>query len=195
MENLSSADEKIITIQSNFEYSNASITQDNIFMEQMPYITCKTAGDYDALLLKQQVYWDKILPMYLANPAIPEVSKLIAQRMQARSYKKTPNEINVMFPLTNAERIAIKFVNMISIDITPKSILDYPTDYYPTFRVYIQKADDTPAKKNVLAALQVALQEVPAAPVTPPAMQEMTNSAANINMSTAAGKTETPPNR
>lgn len=161
----------------------------------MPYITCKTAGDYDAILLKQQAYRDKILPIYLANPAIPEVSKLIAQRMQARAYKKTPNEINVMFPLTNAERIAIKFVNMISIDVTPKSILDYPTEYYPTFWVYIQKADDTPAKKNVLSALQLALQEIPSAPPAAPQMQEMTNSANNIAMSQAIGKPEGVPNR
>ena len=84
---------------------------------------------------------------------------------------------------------------MVSLDITPKSILDYPTEYYPTFWVYIQKADDTEAKKNILAALQIAMQEIPAAPIALPAFEEMTNSAANINMSTAAGQQQTPPNR
>ena len=118
--------------------------------------------------------------------------------MQARAYKRTPNEINVQYPLTDAERKAISYVNMCNIGITPKSILDNPREYYPTLWVYIQKADPSEAKDNVIRALSMAMQQLPPAAATPPAndpMAQMANSSNNIAMSQAMQKEEPVPSR
>jgi len=46
---------------------------------------------------------------------MPEVSKLIAKRMLCRCNGKTPNEVNVLVPLTNAERKAYDYLNIVNL--------------------------------------------------------------------------------
>ena len=91
--------------------------------------------------------------MYMQDPTTPQASKNFAKRMRFRANGKTPNEINVLVPLTQYERKAYGYVSMINMDVVPESIFNSPTEALWTYRVYFQKADNTPAKDKVLQAL------------------------------------------
>lgn len=121
----------------------------------------------------------------LNNPSTPDVSKRIAQRMCYRCNGKTPNEINVLVPLENDETVALNFVDMINLDIVPKSIFKYPREYLRTFWVYFQKAENTKAKDVVLQAIRKAMVNMPLQQAVNPAFTEMANSSSNIAMSQA----------
>ena len=82
--------------------------------------------------------------------------------MLLRCNGKTPNEINVLCPLTNAERKAMDIISIVNLNKIPQSMFDNPPEYLPTFWIYVQKADNTKAKDAVLSALQEALVNVPA---------------------------------
>lgn len=121
----------------------------------------------------------------LNNPSTPDVSKRIAQRMCYRVNGKTPNEINVLVPLENDETVAINFVEMINLNVVPKSIFQYPQEYLRTFWVYFQKAENTKAKDVVLQALRNAMVKMPLQQQVNPQFTEMANSSSNIAMSQA----------
>lgn len=70
-------------------------------------------------------------------------------------------------------------------DVVPESIFNSPTDALRTYRVYIQKANETPAKAKVLETLQQALENVPMGGQVNEAFSEMANSSNNIAMSQA----------
>ena len=46
-------------------------------------------------------------------------------------------------------------------EVMPKSLLDNPTEAYPTLWVYLQKAENNPVKEKVLIALQQAMENMP----------------------------------
>ena len=121
----------------------------------------------------------------LNNPSTPDVSKRIAQRMCYRVNGKTPNEINVLVPLENDETVAINFVEMINLNVVPKSLFQYPQEYLRTFWVYFQKAENTKAKDVVLQALRNAMVKMPLQQQVNPQFTEMANSSSNIAMSQA----------
>ena len=121
----------------------------------------------------------------LNNPSTPDVSKRIAQRMCYRCNGKTPNEINVLVPLENDETVAINFVDMINLNVVPKSLFQYPREYLRTFWVYFQKAENTKAKDVVLQAIRNAMVNMPLQQQMNPAFTEMANSSSNIAMSQA----------
>jgi len=96
------------------------------------------------------VFWDKYLSLFLQDPAIPEVSKNICKRMLLRCNGKTPNEINIIIPLTQNERKAYQYLGMVNADIMPENLFNNPAESYPTFWTYLQKADNNKTKELVL---------------------------------------------
>jgi len=184
-ENFSEVDEKAAVIVSNFEIKSLTLKKDDFFTKQIPHIILWTKADLQSKNEKEQIFWDKYLGMMLNNPDTPPVSKRIAQRMCYRCNGKTPNEINVLVPLENDETVAINFVDMINLDIVPKSIFKYPKEYLRTFWVYFQKAENTKAKDVVLQAIRKAMVNMPLQQVQSPQFTEMANSSSNIAMSQA----------
>lgn len=184
-ENFSEVDEKKAVIVSNFEVKPLALKKDDFFTKQIPHIILATKADLQSKNEKEQIFWDKYLGMMLNNPDTPPVSKRIAQRMCYRCNWKTPNEINVLVPLENDETVAMSFVDMINLDVVPKSIFKYPKDYLRTFWVYFQKAENTKAKDVVLQAIRKAMVNMPLQQLQSPQFTEMANSSSNIAMSQA----------
>ena len=195
-ENFASADKKLLTINSNFEYKSMSLTKDDFFTRQIPFITVGTRADVDGQRQKDILFWDKTLAMYLQDPTVPDVSKNIAKRMRLRANGKTPNEINVLCPLSQYERKAYNYLNMVNMEIMPKSLLDNPTEAYPTFWVYLQKAENNTTKDKVLTALQSAMENMPMGnPATAWAFAQMATSTNNITQSQAIQAPQPKPSR
>jgi len=184
-ENFSEIDEKRAVIVSNFEIKSLTLKKDDFFTKQIPHIILSTRADLQSKNEKEQIFWDKYLGMMLNNPDTPPVSKRIAQRMCYRCNWKTPNEINVLVPLENDETVAMQFVDMINLDVVPKSLFKYPKEYLRTFWVYFQKAEKTKAKDVVLQAIRNAMVNMPLQQVQSPQFTEMANSSSNIAMSQA----------
>lgn len=184
-ENFSSADKKNLTINSNFEYKSLTIGKDDFFTRQIPFIIIGTKWEIEWQNAKQIVFRDKYLSLFLQDPSTPEVSKLIAKRMLMRCNGKTPNEINVLVPLSNYERKAYDYLGMVNLNIVPQSLFENPPESLRTFWVYLQKCDDTKAKTVVITALQKALNNVPPPQQPWQQMAEMANSQSNIAMSQA----------
>lgn len=193
-ENFSSIDKKSVVLASNFEVKSMNLSQDDFFTRQMPHIIIGTMADAQSRDEKEQVFWDKYLAMLIQDPTTPEVSKRIAKRMCFRCHGKTPNEVNVLVPLENDETVAMWFIDMLNLNVPPRTLFEYPQEYRRTFRVYFQKADNTKAKTVVLQALQQAMINLPvqqAQQAQMMAMQwggsfnEMANSSSNIAMSQA----------
>ena len=184
-ENFSEIDEKNWVIVSNFETKSFTLSKDDFFTKQIPHIILSTRADLQSKNEKEQIFWDKYLGMMLNNPDTPPVSKRIAQRMCYRCNWKTPNEINVLVPLENDETVAMQFVDMINLDVVPKSLFKYPKEYLRTFWVYFQKAEKTKAKDVVLQAIRNAMVNMPLQQVQSPQFTEMANSSSNIAMSQA----------
>ena len=184
-ENFSEIDEKNWVIVSNFETKSFTLSKDDFFTKQIPHIILSTRADLQSKNEKEQIFWDKYLGMMLNNPDTPPVSKRIAQRMCYRCNWKTPNEINVLVPLENDETVAMQFVDMINLDVVPKSLFKYPKEYLRTFWVYFQKAEKTKAKDVVLQAIRNAMVNMPLQQMQSPQFTEMANSSSNIAMSQA----------
>lgn len=184
-ENFSEVDEKNAVIVSNFEIKSLTLKKDDFFTRNIPHIILATKADLQSKNEKEQIFWDKYLWMMLNNPSTPDVSKRIAQRMCYRCNGKTPNEINVLVPLENDETVALQFVDMLNLDIVPKSLFKYPKEYLRTFWVYFQKAENTKAKDVVLQAIRNAMVNMPLQQMQSPAFTEMANSSSNIAMSQA----------
>ena len=184
-ENFSEVDEKNAVIVSNFEIKSLTLKKDDFFTRNIPHIILATKADLQSKNEKEQIFWDKYLWMMLNNPSTPDVSKRIAQRMCYRCNGKTPNEINVLVPLENDETVALQFVDMLNLDIIPKSLFKYPKEYLRTFWVYFQKAENTKAKDVVLQAIRNAMVNMPLQQMQSPAFTEMANSSSNIAMSQA----------
>ena len=184
-ENFSEIDEKNWVIVSNFETKSFTLSKDDFFTKQIPHIILSTRADLQSKNEKEQIFWDKYLGMMLNNPDTPPVSKRIAQRMCYRCNWKTPNEINVLVPLENDETVAMQFVDMINLDVVPKSLFEYPKEYLRTFWVYFQKAEKTKAKDVVLQAIRNAMVNMPLQQMQSPQFTEMANSSSNIAMSQA----------
>lgn len=184
-ENFSEIDEKNGVIVSNFETKSFTLSKDDFFTKQIPHIILSTRADLQSKNEKEQIFWDKYLGMMLNNPDTPPVSKRIAQRMCYRCNWKTPNEINVLVPLENDETVAMQFVDMINLDVVPKSLFKYPKEYLRTFWVYFQKAEKTKAKDVVLQAIRNAMVNMPLQQMQSPQFTEMANSSSNIAMSQA----------
>ena len=185
-ENFSSADKKNLTINSNFEYKSLTIGKDDFFTRQIPFIIIGTKSEIEWQNAKQIVFWDKYLWMLLQDPTMPDVSKSIAKRMLLRCNGKTPNEVNVLVPLTQFERKAMDYLSMVNINVVPKSMFNNPPESLRTFWVYLQKADNTPSKDVILGALQQALNNVPmTSTVMPDWFNQMAQSTQNIASSQA----------
>ena len=199
-ENFASADKKLVSINANFEYKSMSLAKDDFLSSQIPFITVGTRSDVDWQKQKDILFWDKTLPLFMQDPTVPEVSKDIARRMWLRANGKTPNEINVLVPLKQFERKALTYLNMVNLEIMPESMMDNPPEAYPTFRVYLQKADNNKMKDKVLAALSSALESMPSWQQPMPwqgweKFNEIANSNSNVTMSQAIQAKPEQPNR
>ncbi len=195
VENFASADKKLLTVNSNFEYKTLSLSKDEFLTKQMPFVRCDTKAEIEGQREKDILFWDKTFALIMQDPSETEASKKIAKRMMLRANGKTPNEINVLCPLSNYERKAYGYVGMVNMDIVPESMFNSPTDAFWTYWVYLQKADNTPAKEKVLTALAEALENQPMGGQTNGTFNETANSASNIAMSQAIQAPSAPPSR
>lgn len=186
-------DVKNLTINSNFEFKSLAITQDDYPTSQIPFVVVGSIGEIDGKKQQERMFRDKSLSLLLQDPNTPEVSKLIAKRMWMRCNRKTPNEINVLCPLGPFEKKAYDYMGMVNLNIVPKAIMNNPPEAYQTFRIYLQKAENTSAKDVVLQALTVAMSKLPAwwmqAAPTANNFNETANSTNNIAMSQAIQST------
>ncbi|OQY39780.1 MAG: hypothetical protein B6229_03065 [Spirochaetaceae bacterium 4572_7] len=101
-----------------------------------------------------------MLPIITQDATIPEVSKSFAKRYTYRLNGMTPNQVNVLVPISPAERKAKQFMNMLNLNIIPKSLFADPNTDYQTYWVYFNKAQNTDAKIKTLQVLEKAMIEM-----------------------------------
>lgn len=178
-------DEKQIVIDANFQYKTKTITKDDIITVQDPYIAIKQKSEQDALMEQQKLFYASLLASVQQNPAIPQSSKLMALREYMRYNKIHSNTIQAIVPLLPEERKAMNYLSMVNADIVPEGMInsETPPEWYSTYYVYLQKADNTTAKSVTLMALenQLATQPVQSQPTAWPEL----NSAANMMLAKA----------
>jgi len=184
-ENLSNADEKFITLNNDFEYSSLTMRKDEFVTENSPFVMVWTRTDVEALDERKKQYMNAMLPIITQDATIPEVSKSFAKRYTYRLNGMTPNQVNVLVPISPAERKAKQFMNMLNLNIIPKSLFADPNTDYQTYWVYFNKAQNTDAKIKTLQVLEKAMIEMwlwqPQS--WPWNMEQISNSSANLQMS------------
>jgi len=176
--------EKFVILNSNFERKGVTYTKDKFVGKQIPYIMVANADDINAINERQKQYLNVMNPQIQANPTIPQVSKDIFQRLVHKVNGLEQNIINIITPYSPSEQKAKEYINIINLEVMPKSLFSDPQADFFTYWLYIQKAEDNEIKNKVLWVLSQYLMEN--------GMQQqmqqtqdnsMSNSAANIQMS------------
>jgi hypothetical protein len=178
----SSSDEKFILMNQDFEWKSIAIKKDSFNTKNNPFIIVWSKADIDALNEKQKAYWNMTLPIIINDQEVPKISKLIAKRFAAKLNGMPQNVINQIYWLQPSERQSKQRVEyFINDDIIPKWIFKDPNFDYQTLWIYLQKAEDTNAKQEVMAVLEKYLieqwqwQQIQQ-------MNEQANTASNIMM-------------
>lgn len=178
----SNSDEKFILMNQDFEWKSIAIKKDSFNTKNNPFIIVWSKADIDALNEKQKAYWNMTLPIIINDQEVPKISKLIAKRFAAKLNGMPQNVINQIYWLQPSERQSKQRVEyFINDDIIPKWIFKNPNFDYQTLWIYLQKAEDTNAKQNVMAVLEKYLieqwqwQQIQQ-------MNELANTASNIMM-------------
>lgn len=178
----SSSDEKFILMNQDFEWKSIAIKKDSFNTKNNPFIIVWSKADVDALNEKQKAYWNMTLPIIINDQEVPKISKLIAKRFAAKLNGMPQNVINQIYWLQPSERQSKQRVEyFINDDIVPKWIFKDPNFDYQTLWIYLQKAEDTNAKQDVMAVLEKYLieqwqwQQIQQ-------MNEQANTASNIMM-------------
>lgn len=135
------------------------ITRDKFDTKWNPYIIVGTKSDLDAMTEKQKAYWNAALPMILNDSSITPTAKLIAQRTVAKLNGMPQNKINDIYDLKPAESMAMNYLELLNEDIVPKSLFTDPSMDYQVLWIYLNRAQDTPAKEKVLPVLRQYLIE------------------------------------
>jgi 16S rRNA A1518/A1519 N6-dimethyltransferase RsmA/KsgA/DIM1 with predicted DNA glycosylase/AP lyase activity len=113
-ENFSSADEKFIILNNDYEYSSMKLIRDDFITSEIPFIKISTRTDINAFEEKNRQYMNAMLPIILQDPSVPQISKLIAKRLTAKNNGMSQNQINVLYGMTASERKAKRFLSIIN---------------------------------------------------------------------------------
>lgn len=182
LENFKDGEEKRVLLNTDFEWTGASLSKDEFVTKQMPYILVGATEDINAMNEKDKNTLMVLYPIITNDPEIKPVNKAIFKRLYLRSTGLKPNTVNSIFSYTAQERIAKSYVDMVNLGVEPKSLFKRTDLDYYTMWLYMQKAEDWELKDKLLDKLNNLLLEMWEA--QPMAMNsEMANSAANIMMS------------
>lgn len=173
---------KFAILSADFEWKGTTFTKDQFIGVQIPYIMIGSEDEINAVTESRKEYLNLLAPQIKADPSIPEVSKLIFQRLVHKVNWIQPNVINIITPYTASEEKAKEYIDIINLWLTPKSIFDNPNADFFTYYLYIQKAQDWPIKDKVLTILSRYLMENQQ-PTQAMWNNQIANSAANIAMS------------
>ena len=185
LENLKDTEEKWVLLNADFAWTGKSLSKDQFITKQMPYIMVWATEDINAINEKDKNTLMMLYPIITNDPEIKPVNKSIFKRLYLRATWLKPNTVNSIFDYTPQEKKAMDFVNMVNLWVKPKSLFKRTDLDYYTVWLYMQKAEDSDLKAEILEKLSWLLLEL----WEQPQMQmwnEMANSAANIMMSQAA---------
>ena len=185
LENLKDSEEKWVLLNADFAWTGRSLSKDQFITKQMPYIMVGATEDINAINEKDKNTLMMLYPIITNDPEIKPVNKAIFKRLYLRATWLKPNTVNSIFDYTPQEKKAMDYVNMVNLWVKPKSLFKRTDLDYYTVWLYMQKAEDSDLKAELLEKLSWLLLELG----EQPQMQmwnEMANSAANIMMSQAA---------
>ena len=158
-ENFNEWQKKFVALNQNFEWKATTYTKDELSTKSQPYILVWTNDDIEAINNNMKQYMNWLLPMILQDAETPKVSKLFAKRITYRLNGMSPNEINILCPLTPDERMAKNYTFMLNQWLMPKSIFSNNNIDLFTIYMYVQKADDSDDKDKLLYVLEQMLLE------------------------------------
>lgn len=181
LENFKDGEEKWVLLNTDFEWSGASLTKDQFITKQMPYIMVWASEDVNAMKEKDKNTLMMLYPIITNDPEIKPVNKAIFKRLYLRATWLKPNTVNSIFDYTPQERIAKSYVDMVNLGAKPTSLFKRTDIDFYTVRLYMQKAEDGDLKDEILEKLSWLLLELWEWQQMP-WMNEMANSAANMMM-------------
>lgn len=151
----SKSDEKFVLMAQDFEWKVQPIKRDGFKTKNNPFIITGSKSDIEALNEKQKLYWRMALPIIMNDPEIPQISKLIAKRFSAKLEWMPSNVINQIYALTADERRSKSYVEYyVNDNEMPKWLFNNPNFDYFTLWIYMQKAEDTDVKEQILRVLE-----------------------------------------
>ena len=186
LENFKDGEKKRVLLNADFEWTWQTLEKDQFITKQMPYIMVWATEDINAINEKDKNTLMMLYPIITNDPEIKPVNKAIFKRLYLRATWLKPNTINSIFAYTPEERQAMSYVDMVNLWVKPKSLFKRTDIDFYTVRLYMQKAEDSDLKAEILEKLKWLLLELGESPTMPMWWNEMANSAANIMMSQAA---------
>lgn len=183
-------DKKTVVLDTDFETKIDVFTGDVFKYKEMPHIMIGTSDELNAIDEKRKQFLSLYLPQVKQDPNKPQLIKDMLEREFLRLQWYSQNQINVFVPLTKDERIMLDdYIPMLNNDTVPKWIFMRIKDPFTAY-IYTLQAKDTKAKTVLMNTLKSVMKEeqIQAAQW----MNEIWNSAANIQMAQAAQQTQTP---
>lgn len=157
MENFKDWQKKFALLSANFQWKGLQLSKDEFLTKQVPYIMIGTNDDINAVNEQQKQYINMIYPQIVADPETPAICKKLFRRLAHRINWLQPNTINTFEEYTPSEKKAIEYVEMLNLWHKPKSIFANPNLDLFTLWVYIQKAEESDMKDEILSILNDAL--------------------------------------
>lgn len=186
----SKTDKKFITLDIDFEDNITIFEKDSFSYKEMPYIKTWLKSDLDAIDEKRKQFLSLYLPQAKQDPDKSPLVKNELEREYLRLNWYSKNQVNTMIPLTKDERIMLNdYIPMLNSNIVPEWMFERVKDLFTAY-IYIQKAQDTEAKTTMLATLQAVMTQDDEAWSQQQWWWQMSNSAANIQMSQASQQTQ-----
>ena len=186
LENFKDGEKKWVLLNADFEWTWVTLEKDQFVTKQMPYIMVRASEDINAIKEKDKNTLMMLYPIITNDPEIKPVNKAIFKRLYLRATWLKPNTVNSILDYTPQERQAMSYVDMVNLWVKPKSLFKRTDIDFYTVRLYMQKAEDSDLKAEILEKLKWLLLELWESPTMPMWWNEMANSAANIMMSQAA---------
>ena len=118
-----------------------------------------TTDDINAVNEQQKQYLNMLYPQIVADPETPVVSKAIFKRLVHKVNWVQSNIINGIVPYSASERQAKEYIDDLNLWYMPKTIFNNPNADFFTYRLYIQKADDSEEKDKVLKVLNKMMMD------------------------------------
>ena len=183
LENFKDWEEKRVLLNPDFMWTWKSLSRDQFVTKQMPYILIWASEDINAINEKDKNTLMALYPIITNDPEIKPVNKAIFKRLYLRATGLKPNTINSIFKYTPQEEAAMDYVSMVNMWVKPQSLFKRTDLDFYVVRLYMQKADDSDLKDEILQKLKWLLLELWEWQPQMPMNNEMANSAANIMMS------------
>ena len=101
-----------------------------------------------------------LYPIIINDPKIKPVNKAIFKRLYLRSTGLKPNTVNSIFSYTPDERVAKNYVDMVNLGVKPQSLFKRTDIDFYTVWLYMQKAEDSDLKAELLEKLSNLLLEL-----------------------------------